>query len=424
MSNREQQPKKPDDYYTDIVKRIARVAESYVKTDEYAQQSAALTKWSLPYMSLGGLGMYRWYANLCYRNYVGWVSWGREACGNPWSLAPYMKWWKYQATCQTNVAIGQSKKEVIWTLGEGKATLYRYVSPGVTKKVPLLVAFALINGYEVLDLPDQSCIKFMLQEGYDVFLIDWGSPGQEEKDYTFYDYALRILPEAIAHVKRISGSEEFSLLGWCLGALICTIYASCRPNDGLKNLILLTAPLDFSGVDITFKKWLEHQDIEAILQQFNGLMPADLIAMGAENLKPIENSIGKYQTLWDNLNDEKKVNNWLAIQAWLRIGVPLSGGAIRQLKELYLGNSLVQGKFVVAGTQVVNLGNMLANFVAVVAKQDNLTPPNQMENAVPLIGSSDKTIIEIDGGHIFGIIGGAARKKVWPAIAAWLAARS
>ena len=74
----------------------------------------------------------------------------------------------------------------------------------------------------------------------------------------FDDYALEYLPRAIRKVKAISGCEEFSMLGWCIGAILTTIYAAMRPEDGLRNLLLLTAPLDFSDRNgITFARWTD-----------------------------------------------------------------------------------------------------------------------------------------------------------------------
>ena len=87
----------------------------------------------------------------------------------------------------------------------------------------------------------------MVGHGYDVYLLDWGVPGLEDKHLKLDDYALDYMPRAIRKMKTISNSADFSLLGWCIGAILTTIYAALRPDDGLRNLLLLTAPLDFSN---------------------------------------------------------------------------------------------------------------------------------------------------------------------------------
>lgn len=86
----------------------------------------------------------------------------------------------------------------------------------------------------------------MVGQGFDVYLIDWGYPGPEDKGLTFADYVLEYLPRAIRKLKQVSGADEFSMLGWCIDAVIASMYVALRPDDGLRNLILLTAPLDFT----------------------------------------------------------------------------------------------------------------------------------------------------------------------------------
>ena len=215
----------------------------------------------------------------------------------------------------TDAKIAQTPKECIWTLN--KAKLYRYV-PVVPEekrhKVPLFLVFAIMNRPHVLDLrPGHSFVEYMVNQGYDVYLLDWGIPGPEDKNLSFEDYTLEYLPRAIRKFKSVAQTEEFSMLGWCLGALISTMYASLRPDDGLKNLILLTAPLDFSDREVGgFTRWSSHQSFNAdrIVETF-GNIPGEMIDSGAKMLKPVENYIGSYLTLWDNIEEPRD-----CIDAW------------------------------------------------------------------------------------------------------------
>ena len=84
-------------------------------------------------------------------------------------------------------------------------------------------------------------------------------------------------------------NRQFSLLGWCIGAILTTMYATLRPDDGMRNLILLTAPLDFGDKDCgSFVKWVdeEHFDVDRILAAF-GNMPGEMLDYGAKALKPV-----------------------------------------------------------------------------------------------------------------------------------------
>ena len=204
-----------------------------------------------------------------------------------------------------------------------------------------------MNRPHVLDLrPGHSFVEYMIRHGHDVYLYDWGAPGPEDSDLKFDDYTLEYLPRAVRKVKSVSGSEQFSMLGWCLGALISTMYAALRPDDGLKNLVLLTAPLDFSDKTAGgFIRWTSDQAFNAdrIVETF-GNVPGELIDYGAKALKPVENFIGTYLNLWDNIDNPKVVESWHAMNTWVRDIIPMAGGAYRQLiNEFYKENRLMEG---------------------------------------------------------------------------------
>jgi polyhydroxyalkanoate synthase len=328
----------------------------------------------------------------------------------------------------TKAAIAQTPKELVWTLN--KAKLYRY-TPVVPKAerhpVPLLLVFALMNRPYILDLrPGHSFVEFMVKRGYDVYLLDWGVPGPEDKNLKFDDYALEYMPRAIRKLKAISGSEEFSLLGWCIGAILTTIYASLRPGDGLRNLILLTAPLDFSNKEnLTFARWTDekHFDVEKVLAAF-GNMPGEMIDYGAKSLKPVENYISNYLKLWDNLDNPQIVESWHAMYTWVSDNIPLAGGAFRQLiVDLYRNDRLMKGELVIRGERV-DLSRLRANLLTVIAEGDHITPPCQSEAVLDKVGSGDKELYRVPGGHIGIMAGSGANKRTWPHIDGWLGGRS
>ena len=328
----------------------------------------------------------------------------------------------------TKARIAQTPKEVIWTLN--KARLYRYI-PTVPNeqrhKVPLFLVFALMNRPSILDLrPGHSFVEYMVNKGYDVYLIDWGAPGPEDKHLKLDDYVLNYLPRAIRKVKSVSGSDEFSMLGWCIGAILVTLYAALRPNDGLRNLILLTAPLDFADKQaISFARWTDERyfDVDKLIDAY-GNMPPELIEYGAKALKPVDNYIGNYLRLWDKLDDPKVVESWHAMNTWVTDNIPMAGATFRQLiVDLYRENRLIEGRMRIRG-ECVDLQNLRANLLDVIAEADHITPPSQSESIMDKIGSKDKEVFRVPGGHIGIMAGSGAIKRTWPHIEGWLAAHS
>jgi polyhydroxyalkanoate synthase len=329
---------------------------------------------------------------------------------------------------ETRAPIAQTPKELIWTLN--KAKLYRYV-PVVPEEarhaVPLLLVFALMNRPYILDLrPGHSFVEYMVRQGYDVYLLDWGSPGLEDKNLKFDDYVLDYLPRAIRKMKAVSGCDEFSLLGWCIGAILTTAYAALRPDDGIRNLLLLTAPLDFSNkAGITFARWTDERyfDVDKVLAAF-GNMPAEMIEYGAKALKPVENYVGNFLRLWDNLDQPKVVESWHAMNTWVTDNIPMAGGPFRQLiVDLYRNDRLMQGTWELRGERV-DVGRIRASLLTVIAAGDHITPPCQSEKVNGKVASVDKTVLRIAGGHIGIMAGSGAEKSTWPHVEEWLAARS
>ena len=328
----------------------------------------------------------------------------------------------------SRATVAQAPKQVIWTLN--KVKLYRYVPvvPAEQRhKVPLLLVFALMNKPYILDLrPGQSFIEYMVKQGFDIYLLDWGAPGPEDKGLKFDDYVLDYLPRAIRKLKAVSGSEEFSMLGWCIGAIIATMYAALRPDDGLKNLLLLTAPLDFSDKTAGgFVRWVNdaHFDPEKIIDAF-GNVPGEMIDYGAKALKPVENYIGSYLTLWDNLDNPRAVEAWHAMNTWVTDLIDMPGAVYRQLiMDLYRENRLIKGEMVLRGERV-DLSCIRANLLNVIALADHISPPCQSESIMSKISSKDQRMLKVKGGHIGMMAGSGAQKFTWPHIEEWLAPRS
>jgi polyhydroxyalkanoate synthase len=326
------------------------------------------------------------------------------------------------------VPIAQTPKQTVWTLNKAKLHHYTPVVPEEQRHpIPLLLCMALMNRPYIIDLrPGHSFVEFMVGRGYDVYMLDWGSPGPEDKNLKFDDYVLDYMPRAIRKMKTISGSEEFSMLGWCIGAILATVYAALRPDDGLRNLLLLTAPLDYSQKEkLTFGHWCDERflDVDRMVNAF-GNIPGEMIDYGAKALKPVENYISSYLRLWDNLDNPKIVESWRAMNTWVRDNIPMTGATFRQLVvDLFRNDSLMKGTWMMRGERV-DVSHIRANLFTLIAESDHITPPCQTETINDRVSSTDKVVLRIPGGHIGIMAGSAAPKTTWPHLESWLSARS
>ncbi len=327
-----------------------------------------------------------------------------------------------------DIPVGLTHKEAVWHLN--KATLYRYVPvipPQERHPVPLLLVYALINKPFIFDLvPGRSFVEYMLEQGFDVYLLDWGTPGIEDKNMRFDDYVTEYLRRAVRKVVRLSGSKEISMLGYCIGATLAVVYAGLYRDAPVRNIILLTAPLDFSKKpEGSMAMWVEEGrlDVDKAVNTL-GNIPGELIRYWAKMLKPVENFVGVYVNLWKQLGDKASVRSWQAINRWVEDVIPFAGEAFRQFVKEYLReNELIQGKHYING-QRVDLSNIRASLLNIVAKYDHLVSQAQAESIMDKVSSQDKELKVIPSTHVGIMVSRSAKYKLWPEIVTWLSERS
>jgi polyhydroxyalkanoate synthase len=320
---------------------------------------------------------------------------------------------------------GRTPKEVVWT--KNKAKLYRY-EPAAEKKypVPILMVYALINRPYVLDLvPGNSLIEFLVGEGFDVYLLDWGIPGDEDKDLDFENYILDYLPRVVKKVIRTSGAEEFTLFGYCMGGTMSAMYASLFPEK-LKNLVLLTTPVAFPQEEIgayrlfTSEKYLNP---DLLADAFDNI-PGEMIDTGNRMLKPVTNYVGTYVNMWERIFEDKPMETWLAMNKWVNDGPPFPGATFKTwIKEFYQQDKLVKGEIKLRGRRV-DLSNIQTPLLSIAGKKDHICTLPQAEALMDLVGSEEKEFFVLDAGHVGLLTGRGAKKGLWPKVREWLSERS
>ena len=109
------------------------------------------------------------------------------------------------------------------------------------------------------------------------------------------------------------------------------------------------------------------------------------------------------------------------MHTWVTDNIPMAGATFRQLiVEFYHENRLMNGTLTIRG-EAVDLDNLRANLLNVIAEGDHITPPCQSESVIAKVGSQDKELYRVPGGHIGIMAGSGAIKRTWPYIDGWLA---
>jgi polyhydroxyalkanoate synthase subunit PhaC len=320
--------------------------------------------------------------------------------------------------------IATTPKDVVWT--HRKTTLYRYRSDQRRHAIPIVMVFALINRPHIFDLrPGHSFVEYLLGEGFDVYLLDWGLPGPEDGDTGLDYYVCDALPWAMREVKRSSGVDEVTLLGWCIGGTLCTMHAALEGSRSpARNLVLLTTPIDTS--ESLYGKWVgpDAFDVEHVTDDWD-VVPGTTIDIANKLMKPVTNLFTSYRRLAESVYDgTADRDGYQAMAKWIADNPAFPARAFREwVTWLYKENRLVRGRLRLRGRRV-DLARIEQPLLVVTARGDHIAPPC---NSLPLLdrtSSSDVEHFDRPGGHIGLMAGSKARHQIWPDVAEWLKARS
>jgi polyhydroxyalkanoate synthase len=330
-------------------------------------------------------------------------------------------------------SVGTTPSEVIFS--EDKMKLIHYIPNVETPHpVPILIVYALVNRYYILDLqPDKSVIKKLLDEGFDVYVIDWGYPSGADRYLTLDDYVNGYLNNAVDKIMERSGLDNITLLGVCQGGTFSVMYAAQHPEK-VKNLVTLVAPVDFNTDKGILHLWAKSLDVDKIVDYY-GIVPGDFMNSGFLLLDPFRLMIDKYVGMFERieckpddttskLRNEDYIKNFLRMEKWIFDSPDQAGETFRQfIKDCYQKNLLIKNEMKLNGTKI-NLKNITMPLLNVMAEFDHLVPNDASKPLSDAVSSTDKDTLVFPTGHIGIFVGSKSQKEVCPKIAAWLKPRS
>ena len=260
----------------------------------------------------------------------------------------------------------------------------------------------------------------MVNRGIDIYVLDWGIAGPQEKSLRFDDLVMEYLPHVVHQVLEASGEERLHILGFCIGGILATLYAALYPDAPLSTMILLATPIDFSEAGV-LGTWLHPRsfDVDQLVEAM-GNIPAALIFAGARLLSLVVAPalVEEFAT------DERASEIWQAISLWALDGVPFPGEAFRQLvKDFYQSNKLITDQLTLAG-KPVHLSNITVPILNVSAQEDHLIPLSQIEPLFKKVSSTEKELVIVPGSHSALATGQQAVRTLWPREWDWLARHS
>jgi polyhydroxyalkanoate synthase len=303
---------------------------------------------------------------------------------------------------------------------ENKWTLLRYRArtEGIAHRTPILLVPSLINRHYVLDLQKgKSFVEFLVARGHDVFIINWGTPGPEDRFLEFDEICDRYIGRAVRKAARLAGTEQVHLLGYCLGGTLTAIYTAARP-ERVASLVALAAPIRFADAGI-MAEWVRSPGFDVrTLVSACGNVPWPLMQATFQMLQPTLN-LAKTVGLIDRAWDDEFLDSFLALETWGHDNVSFPGAAYqRYIEDLYRDDKLVRGELLLSG-RPARLDAITCPTLAVTFEHDHIVPTSCAAVLLDHVSSTDTEHIHLNGGHVGAVVSRKAASGLWPQMSDW-----
>lgn len=319
-------------------------------------------------------------------------------------------------------AVGTTPADEVHRENKWRLLHYRPRAQGLAFRTPVLMVPSLINRHYVLDLmPGKSFTEYLVAQGHDVFTVDWGTPGPEDRYLTFDEICDGYLGRALRIAASASERGQAHLLGYCLGGTLTAIHAAVRP-ERVASLVALAAPVRFQdeGLLSTWTR-LPGFDVATMIEAY-GNVPWPLMQAAFQMMRPTLN-LSKGVHLLDRAWNDEFLDGFLALETWGNDNVSFPGECFRRyIEELYRRDALVAGTFTLSG-RPARLEGISAPLLAITCEHDNIVPWRSAAELMDRVASTDKERIHLPGGHVGAIVSKSAAAGLWPKISGWWAAR-
>jgi polyhydroxyalkanoate synthase subunit PhaC len=336
-------------------------------------------------------------------------------------------------TSSASASASASASEQVYTSSSAKS-----LSP------PLLMIYAPINRYHILDLSsERSIVKKFISAGFDVFLLDWGEKQSENKP-TIKDY-INYIDQSIEQIRKITKQEKINLYGYSWGGTLSIIYSSIY-NSKIKNLILQSANFDFDKDNTVIAEWMRNFPVEKFVKEFKEMF-GHFIDLAFLMRNPVAHSFDNLKfALEMNENEPAKfIQNLVKIRTWINNTPDIPGPLFKQfVVDLYQKNLLIKNQLILDGEEkedeknentttmkkrAIDLKNISMPILNIIGNKDDLVSskssiPITEEIGNGLISSKEKRLLEFPSGHVELCISYDAHENLWPQVIQWLKERS
>ena len=279
-------------------------------------------------------------------------------------------------------------------------------------KTPLLIFPPWINKFYILDLKAQnSLVKWLVDQGHTLFVVSWVNPDASYAQIGMEDYVEEGYLAAIEEVKAITEEKRINVVGYCIAGTTLALTLSLlkkRGDNSIKSATFFTALTDFSDQG-EFQPFLTDDFIDGIEAETadKGILPSVVMARTFSFLRSNDLVYGPAVRSY-MMGETPPAFDLLY---WNGDGANLPGHmAMQYLRGLCQRNELAEGGYKLLGEQLT-LDDIDVPLCAIACETDHIAPWKDCYRGVQQMGSSDKTFIMAQSGHIAGIVNPPSRNK-------------
>lgn len=298
--------------------------------------------------------------------------------------------------------------------------------------VPPLGVFAWIFDL----LADRSMIRYFLAHGFEVYLIDWGKPGPEDASLSLETYTMDWFTKALKAIREHSGSEEVSLMGYCMGGLLSLLYLGVSKDDKVANLITIASPIDtykanaFAGPLGRALAWPASLVKNKTGFQLDKLsqeafhVPGKTLSFMFKMTNPL-GVAASYVELIRNMADDDYVARYMTMNEWFTNMPDYPGATVQEMtRKMGIYNRFAKGKVRIGDSHVADLAEVKCSLLAFAGDNDKIVSIAGARAIMTVVSSTDKAFHIVPGGHAGVFTGSRAVHTTWNISKDWLQLRS
>ncbi len=276
---------------------------------------------------------------------------------------------------------------------------------------PVMIIPPWINRFYILDLvPEKSFVKYLVDQGYTVFMISWINPGSELADKTFEDYMRQGVLTASDVVRQICAAEEVLPVGYCVGGTLLAstlAYNAARGDDRFPAAAFLAAQTDFTKAG-DLLVFIDEAQLDAIEK-----MMAETGYLDGSRMATVFNMLRPRDLIWPYV-----VNNYLLgkepfpfdLLYWNSDSTRMTrANHSFYLREFYHKNKLARGEMELGG-QTLDLSRVTMPIYEIATREDHIAPAESVFAGAKLFSGPVRFVLA-GSGHIAGVVNPPHKEK-------------